>query len=208
MAIFHIATNTPPKSEIIGDWLGRQAWGPSPGAAVELVGSFHLDDPEGEVGMQVFVVSSASALFQVPLTYRAEPLPGADASLLAPMEHSVLGTRYVYDGIGDYRFLSVLAGVTVSGYGQALGFAQHEGRWYSVPDELIVHGGRPAAGRLPVDGFTISSTTPDDVVLGNDRIEMTVHRRLTDRPAAAIGLCATWSGQPDPVSLVEAREIG
>ena len=78
MAIFHVATNTPPKIELIRDWLPGQPWGPDHAAEARIVGGFHLDDPDGEVGMQVFVVDVAGESYQVPLTYRAVPMPGGD----------------------------------------------------------------------------------------------------------------------------------
>ena len=207
MAIFQVATNTPPKSELIREWLHRQPWGPTSDEPVEPVGSFHLDDPEGEVGMQVFVVRAGTTLFQVALTYRDRPLPDAENSFLGEMEHSVLGTRFVYDAIGDERFIMVLAGVAVSGYGQALGFAHHEDRWYSVPDELLVRGTGMLTHRVPVDGFRVDASTEAEVVLRNDGIELTLIRRLDDRPPPAMGLTATWSGQPAPITLVTAREL-
>ena len=207
MAIFHVATNTPPKAEIIRGWMHQQPWGPASDGPIELVGSFHLDDPDGEVGMQVFVVRAEENLFQVPLTYRESPLVDDADALLAEMEHSVLGTRFVYDGLRDDRFVTVLAGVAISGYGQALGFAHHDGRWYSVPDELLVRGTGMLSHRVPVDGFTIASRTDQQVVLRNDSIELTVIRRLDDRPPPEMGLTVTWSGQVVPRTLVVARQL-
>ena len=103
MAIFHVATNTPPKSELIADWIHLQPWGPPVAGPVEMLGGFHLDDPDGEVGMQVFVVGVGGSCFQVPLTYRARPTPNGDGALIGEMEHSVLGPRFVYDGLADER---------------------------------------------------------------------------------------------------------
>ncbi len=40
-------------------------------------------------------------VYQVPLTYRGEPLGSADHALVGTMEHSVLGRRWVYDGPHD-----------------------------------------------------------------------------------------------------------
>ncbi len=205
MAIFHVATNTPPKSELIEPWLSSQSWGSPPGSPATLVGSFHLDDPDGQVGMQVFVVESADMLFQVPLTYRASPLAGGDDALIGKMEHSVLGNRYVYDALADDRFLMVLAGVAATGYGQALGFASHEGRWYCMPDELLVRGTGSLPGRIAVDGLTINSSSTDQVVLRNDGLELIVYRRLTNRAEPDTGLIATWNSQPDPVTLADIR---
>lgn len=205
MAIFHFSTNTPPKAEIIAGWIRHQPWGPATDAPVALIGSFHLDDPDGEVGMQVYVVEVAGTLMQVPLTFRDTPIPGSDA-LMSTMEHSVLGTRYVYDGLADDQFLTVLAGAAAAGYGQALGFAERDGRRYARPDELVLAGGGGLAGPIEVDGFGREPGDENTVVLRNDRMELTIYRRLTDRPAPVIGLTATWPGQP-AITLVEVREI-
>ena len=124
MAIFQVATNNPPKSEIITGWIGDQRWGSSVGEPIDVVGSFHLEDPEAQVGMQVHIVAYAGLLFQVPLTYRDQRLTHLEEADICPMEHSVLGTRHVYDGLGDHQFLSALAGVAACGFGQTLGFAQ------------------------------------------------------------------------------------
>ena len=46
---------------------------------------------------------------QAPLTYRDEPLDGAEDALITEMQHSVLGTRWVYDGLRDPQFSVMLA---------------------------------------------------------------------------------------------------
>ena len=204
MAIFHVATNTPPKIELIRDWLPGQPWGPDDAAEASIVGGFHLDDPDGEVGMQVFVAAVAGERYQVPLTYRAVPLPGGDDALIGEMEHSVLGRRLVYDGLSDERFVTVLAGVALTGYGQALGFAQHDERWYVVPDEIIVRGHGAVSQRLAVDGFGVSSND-EATVFTNDQVELSVFRRLVERPAPDYGLSAIWDGQRTAVPLVAGR---
>ena len=52
-------------------WIGDRPWGSSAGESIDVVGSFHLEDPEGQVGMQVHIVASAGLLFQVPLSVLA-----------------------------------------------------------------------------------------------------------------------------------------
>lgn len=83
MAIFQVATNTLPKSVIIIDWLNRQEWLESPCDDVGIIGSFHLDDPEGNVGMQVFVAQADADLVQVALTYRDAPNASAEGHFIA-----------------------------------------------------------------------------------------------------------------------------
>ena len=207
MAIFHSSTNTPSKLDIITAWIGDQGWGPTAGAALDLVGSFHLEDPEGEVGMQVHLVHGEGDLFQVPLTYRATRVPGLEPAFLSTMEHSVLGTRFVYDGLGDHRFVSVFAGVAACGYGQTLGFVQHKGRWEAWPESTPIQGYGQVAGRVMVDGFKAVPADDDQLVLRNEQIELKVYRRLVDRGLPAIGTSATVPGLSDPVMLAEVTVL-
>ena len=207
MAIFQIATNTPSKSSLISGWLGDQLWGGSAGEPIEVVGSFHLEDPDGEVGMQVHIVASAGSLFQIPLTYRAQRAAGMEGAYIGPMEHSVLGTRHVYDGFGDEQFVSVLAGVAASGYGQTLGFAKVDGRWQAWPESAKVHGYGAVDGRVLVDGFDRTDAGSGDMVVRNEHLEVTVFRTLLNRPAPNIGMAATWPTQPDPVVLASVVEL-
>lgn len=97
MAILHQATLTPGKLELIEAWLDRQSWGGA--GELTLVGAYRFDDPEGEVGVEAFVVRRAEQLLHVALTYRAAPHEGS--ALVGTTEHSVLGTRWVYDATTD-----------------------------------------------------------------------------------------------------------
>ena len=101
MAVLHHATITPTKAELIAGWMPFRPWGPPSADPISIVGSFRFDDPEGRVGLETHLVTAGDALFQVPLTYRDGPLAGAEDALIATTEHSVLGTRWVYDGLGD-----------------------------------------------------------------------------------------------------------
>lgn len=99
MAIIHKATLTPDKPTLIDAWLDGRPWagrGPD-----EMLGAYRFDDPAGEVGVEVFLVRRGSRLLHVPLTYRGAPLPGHEDDLVGTLEHSVLGTRWVYDGTRD-----------------------------------------------------------------------------------------------------------
>ncbi|HVT77538.1 MAG TPA: hypothetical protein VHD87_10945 [Acidimicrobiales bacterium] len=128
MALFHRATISPTKAELMADWMPEQPWGPPAGDAIDVIGSFRFDDPEGRVGMETHLVAAGDALFQVPLTYRDTPLDDS-AALITKMEHSALGTRFVYDGLRDPRYVLLLAAVTMTGQGEALGMVEVEGRW-------------------------------------------------------------------------------
>jgi len=206
MGIFHRATITPTKAELIADWAPTQAWGPAPGDAVEVVGSYRFDDPDGRVGMETHLVSAGGELFQVPLTYRDEPLDGAGDALITEMQHSVLGTRWVYDGLRDPRYVVMLAALTMTGQGEAIGMAVHDGRWYVVPSNVRVQGGGWTLERVAVDGFELASDDADASVLHNDRFTLTVFRRPAPGPRPPVALTATWDGLTDPVVLAALTE--
>jgi hypothetical protein len=206
MAIFHRATITPTKAELITDWAPTQAWGPSAAETIEVIGSYRFDDPDGRVGMETHLVTAGDMLLQVPLTYRDAPLDGAEDALITEMQHSALGTRWVYDGLRDQRYVIMLAGVAMTGQGEALGMVVYEGRWYIAPTNVRIQGGGWTNERVPVDGFELVSDDGGPAVLCNDRFELTVHRRPVPGPPPAIGLTAKWDGQQGAAVLAEVRE--
>lgn len=97
MAILHKATLTPSKQELVGSWLDGQPWA-EPGETTVL-GGYRFDDPDGEVGVEALLARRGDQTLQVPMTYRAAELPGG--GLIATVEHSVLGRRWVYDASTD-----------------------------------------------------------------------------------------------------------
>ncbi|MDI9894703.1 hypothetical protein QM797_08185 [Rhodococcus sp. IEGM 1381] len=187
MSIIHRATLVPSKLDAIAAWIPTQDW--SAGRDItnlEAVGAYRFDDPAGVVGVETHLVRSASGtVFQVPLTYRNAPLNGAEAYFVATMEHSVLGTRWVYDGVGDPLYVAVTTAAIVDGAEQA---------------ELVVHS--PDGSRTVRESTTRvrgtgrhSSATP--------RLHV---RRVIDSTATELPhLFGTWPGQEDPIPLVELR---
>ena len=206
MALFHRATITPTKAELIAEWAPTQPWGFAADVPIDVIGSYRFDDPEGRVGMETHLVTAGGVLLQIPLTYRDEPLDGAEEALIVEMQHSVLGTRWVYDGLRDPRFVVMLAGVAMTGQGEALGMAVYDGRWYVAPSNIRIQGGGWTQERVPVDGFQVEHDDATRLVLRNDRFQLTVFRRPVSGPQPAVGLTATWEAQSDPVVLAEVRE--
>jgi hypothetical protein len=206
MAIFHLATITPTKAELIAEWAPSQPWGPDGEVPIEVIGSYRFDDPDGRVGMETHLVTAGDTLLQIPLTYRDEPLDGAADALIVEMQHSVLGNRWVYDGLRDPQLVMMLAAVAMTGQGEALGMAVYDGRWYIAPSNVRIQGGGWTQERVPVDGFRVEQADVTDVVLRNDRFELTVFRRPVSGPRPAIGLTASWEGRASPVVLAEVIE--
>ncbi|MFE5830372.1 1,4-alpha-glucan branching protein [Streptomyces sp. NPDC056508] len=114
MAVIHRTTMQPTKLELLTAWLPTRPWyaGGAEGPRLVRAGGFRLDDPEGEVGIEFMVVTDGTGpdavAHHVPLTYRADPLAGAERALVGTSEHGVLGKRWIYDAVHDPVFVERL----------------------------------------------------------------------------------------------------
>ncbi|MET3860659.1 hypothetical protein ABIE38_001581 [Dietzia sp. 2505] len=95
------AVLSPGKLELLRSWIRHQSWFDGDPAQLEQVTAYRFVDPDGEVGMEAFLVSDGARTFHVPVTYRGAELPGAQDALVGTLEHSVLGRRWVYDAPAD-----------------------------------------------------------------------------------------------------------
>jgi hypothetical protein len=206
MGILHPATLTPTKAEILARWLPAQSWTAAAEATIEVAGSYRFDDPEGAVGMEGHLVRANGKLLHVPLTYRDAPLEAADEHLVGTMEHSVLGTRWVYDALAEPLFIRMLAAATITGVGQSVGLVEYKGRWLAVPAAVRLEGGGGGPDPVPVDGFVPEGGGDDRVTMRNDRLELRIARRPIEGARPPIGLTATWAGQKKTVVLAEVRD--
>ena len=204
MALYHKATITPSKAEMVEQLLRKPEWDcPVEGEPLEVIGAFRFDDPAGRVGMETHLVRSGGEVLQVPLTYRDEPNEDAKDSLVGEMEHSALGRRWVYDGLGDPQFLVMLAAVSLTGQGEALGMVVYDGDWFIAPSHVRITGGGWTQERVSVDNFAPTGSDSNTATFANDGFSLTFHRRITPGPQPTIGLRATWPGLAEPVVLTE-----
>ncbi|WP_116112862.1 1,4-alpha-glucan branching protein GlgB [Austwickia chelonae] len=153
--IHHDAVITPSKLDLLAAWLPTQRWYAAKGIVPRLrrVGGFRFEDPVGQVGMETLIVVDESAtppvVYQVPVTYRDAPLAdGADA-LIGVCEHSVLGTRYVYDAPKDPAYVTALVSLITRG-----GTAD---RGHAGPglDEAAQGAPQPGAAQVEVTGSRV-----------------------------------------------------
>ena len=172
------------------EWAPTRGWGPSATDAVDVIGSYRFDDPEGRVGMEVHLATAGDVLFQVPLTYRDKLLAGAEDALIAEMEHSVLGTRWVYDGLRDPQLVTMLAAVTMTGQGEAVGMAEYKGRWYVAPSNVRIRGG----------GWTQGTGA-------GRRLRARVRRRIRVDCFATIGSSSSCTGAPFPERVLRSASL-
>jgi len=168
MALIQRATLTPSKIELLVPWLRSRAWAGEP-VDVRAVGAYRFDDPDGRVGIETFFLESGDGtVLHVPVTYRDCPLPGAHEHLIGTTEHSVLGTRWVYDGCGDPVWAQVAAQVILGGGRQASEFVDDgAGGQRELPTTATAEGSgsagttpAPVIGAQPRDetGYTVVTT--------------------------------------------------
>lgn len=211
MAHIYQADLHPGKMEIISAWLPTTAWFPGAGPlAIERVGAFRFDDPDGEVGIETHLVAAGANVLQVPLTYRGAPLAGAEAFLISTMEHSVLGRRWVYDACGDPAYGQALAAAILTGQGQAAQYLENDGVREPIPETVTVRAsGLPDGGEL-AGGPRQGSTDLPVTQVGSGDWELSVVRVLDLGGEAVAGpaLTAAWHGQDVPVLLAWALPAG
>ncbi|MDR1998515.1 MAG: hypothetical protein LBQ06_01035 [Frankiaceae bacterium] len=208
VAIIHQATLAPSKLDLVARWLPEQPWGAGQVGALRQVERFRFDDPAGEVGIEVILARAGDGpILQVPLTYRAAPLAGAEAALLGTMEHSVLGTRWTYDGCQDPVALSaMLAAIRTGGREADLDVAQADGTTQRRPSPTHVRGSGTALSSAPATAASARSDATATVVdCGDARLAVA---RVLGQPfpvAEGAVLTGTWPGQDDPIALMTIR---
>jgi len=204
MALLHRATIAPTKGELVAAWLPTRPWAPAGPIGTGV--SYRLDDPAGEVGLEAFLLTDREGgTVHIPLSYRAQPLAGAEDHLLGTMEHSVLGRRWVYDACGDPVYAAVLAGVISSGAGEAEEYVDQEGGARQRETTTHVRGTGDLVAAPVTALLRVDENDPTRIV--TDAVELAVVRVLGDGGAVPLGpaLTGTWPGRPEPVLLARAR---
>jgi hypothetical protein len=210
MALIHQATMSPTKLELLDTWLPGRDWYSGPTGEVQRVASFRFDDPAGEVGIETMLVRVGDGpVHQVPLTYRAAPLAGADERLLGTSEHSVLGKRWIYDGTGDPVYAATLASAILGNTGQAEQFTQVDGRLEPREPGMDITSNATGGAAVPAAGAVQRVVDGDPTLIVTDTVELTVVRRLdtgtgTGTELTGVVLTGTWPGLATPVPLASA----
>jgi hypothetical protein len=195
MALVHHATLTPSKLELVEAWLPSRPWAIGR-TIVSKVAEYRFDDPAGEVGVETMLFTADDGtILQIPLTYRAAPLEGADAFLVGTTEHSVLGPRWVYDGCGDPVWAATLTTAILTGGSQAQMYFEENGERTDIPARMQVRGsGTPGAG---VPGITAVDSVRDDGQVTAARcgdLEIVLAREVGTPLDTEATLDATWDG--------------
>ncbi|GEP40504.1 hypothetical protein NPS01_41670 [Nocardioides psychrotolerans] len=181
MALLHRATLTPTKLEVLQAWVPQQDWCPPLAGPLTMIGGYRFDDPKDEIGIETLLATDGTGLVvQVPLTYRGAPLEGAEGALVATMQHSVLGERWIYDGTQDPVALEAFAAAIEEGQVGAIEIIEVDGMIQTREPSVIVAG---------------SGGSIDDPLRFHHVLE-------AEQTADGAFLTGTWDGQDEPVVLV------
>ena len=124
----------------------------------------------------ILLRGDAGDVLHVPLTYRAAPLDGAGDFLIGTMEHSALGTRWVYDALGDPVWRTTLAAAVLTGATGAEEFFEVDGqRETREPSVSVVGSGH--------------ASTADPAL-----VDVVVVRRVGAEVETDAVLTGTWDG--------------
>lgn len=202
MAIIYDAQLRPSKTELLVQWLPSQPWFEGDAAALERLGAFRFDDPAGEVGLETHLIAVDGKTYQVPLSYRGAPLAGAEEFLITTMEHSVLGTRWVYDAAGDPAYAGELAAALLAGKPQAVQMVQHaDGTQEALPHTAVLSSSGTDDAGLPDPPSSAFADGAGSTRIAAGEHELLVLRVLDVAGTAHTGpaLTVTWEGQQLPV---------
>ena len=179
------ATISPTKQELAQAFVPTRTWGAGR-TVVSKIAEYRIDDPAGEVGVETILWRlDDDSICQVPFTYRAAPLEGADAHLVDTMEHSVLGKRWIYDACGDPVWAAGLVHAIRTGGTQTQMVVEIDGEMVDVPPRMHVKGtGDEDVHVSPVVlGHAVDDVTSTSVLV--DGRPLVVHRILTPGPDGA-----------------------
>lgn len=208
MALLHRADLVPSKLELLNVWLPARGWFRGlADAEVTRVAAARLDDPDGEVGVEVILVRAGDGpIYHTPLTYRAAPLPGAKAWLLGTAEHSVLGMRWVYDACGDPVYARVLADAILTAGHEAEEFVEDaDGRRERREPAMRLRGSGIADGPTPTT--VVESVDGAPARIRMDTVTLDVVRVL-DASFTVDGATLTGSWPADGRPFVLAYAAG
>jgi hypothetical protein len=208
MALVHRATLTPSKQELVEAWLPSRPWAEGLTIA-EKVAEYRFDDPEGEVGVETILWRTTDGTtLQTPLTYRAAPLDGAEEFLVGTADHSVLGSRWVYDGCADPVWAATLATAILTGGTQAQVVIEHEGELVDLPTRMQVQGSGSADADVPPVWAVDSVADEGSVTLvRTGSVELTLAREVGTPVAGEESLTGRVGDDATVLTLAAARRM-
>lgn len=209
MAILHRATLQPSKLELLAVHVAKFPLLVNTSLSeYSLVGAYRLDDPDGRVGLEAHLVSTGSGpVVHVPLTYREGPLAGADEWLVDTAEHSVLGTRWIYNACGDPVFVQELVRAILTGGSQVEQFLATDDGPVLRPSSVSALGSGAVGTTVPEIQAVRAEFDGAETVITTVGLEIVVRHVLTDAgPMTGPTLTATWPGTESSTVVAYIRQ--
>jgi hypothetical protein len=206
---------TPSTSRLLAEWVPAQPWSGGVPLTGEPVGCYRFDDPDGEAEIETHLVRTVDGrVVQVPLTHRSEPLERGEHALLGTAEHSVLGSRWVYDGCADPVYFAALCTAILAGGGESASRTDGGGRLHApavhvrgsggvITDDTAVDPTAPMK-RFEAGGITVMHTGVLQVGLQRMVGEHAPDDGSGDRGPTLTG---TWPGVDEPTLLAFFRRV-
>lgn len=204
MAIIHRAELRPSKLELLGPWLQNQEWAQHTHGEPQRVATYRFDDPEGEVGIETFILNTSSGhQIHAPITYRGAPLEGAETHLIGTMDHSVLGKRWAYDATGDPAYAQTLATTILSGGTEVEQYIQTDTGRETIPGTAHVTGSGTTPGTVTLPTSLHTTTSNRVTTITTENHTLVVLRRIGDQLPDGLThtLHGTWAGRTEPAPL-------
>ena len=204
MAILHQAQLKPSKAELLGAYL-RTVEGLDISEETELtpLGAYRFDDPAGEVGIESHLLSTSDGrTIHIPVTYRAAPLDGADEWFVGTLDHSALGTRWVYNGCGDPIYAAELMRTILTGSTEVKLEVLTDDGLVERENTVHVRGSGVAGSTVPEMTYGGAARSGSDTIITMATMAVVVHHILGST-AASTGshLAGTWPGTTEAATM-------
>jgi hypothetical protein len=209
VAILHRATLTPSKLELLATHVTKfPSLLNTNVSECSLLGAYRFDDPAGKVGSETHLVGTGTgSVIHVPLTYREAPLAGAEHWLIETVEHSFLGTRWIYDACGDPVYVQELVRAILTGGSNVEQFLETDDGPVLRPSTATAVGSGVAGTPVPEVDSVRAAFDGNDTIIKAAGIEIVVRHILTD-VGSIIGpsLKGTWPGTDTATVLAYIRQ--
>lgn len=196
MALLHKATLQPSKLDLLATYLRQHS--------LTQQGAYRFDDPDGAVGIETHIVTDPSGgIWHLPLTYRNEPLAGAEEWAVGTLEHSVLGTRWVYNGCADPVYVGELVRAIQTGGSQVEQYFETDaGREYREPSATVIGSG-VAGTPVPAVSGVHSESFETDTLVDAGSLQVVVRHRLDSHEPETTSamLSGSWTGASEQFVL-------
>lgn len=205
MAIIHKATLLPGKLDLLREHLKNDdALFAHVGDDLRQLGSYRFDDPAGHVGIETHVLTSASgAVLQIPVVYRNEAFEGAEDAFLGTMEHSVLGTRWVYDACVDPIYAGELLRTILTGGSEVAEMIETPDGQVSRDPTVNVRGSGSGDSSPHVVAVSVERSGTDVHIATGEHV-IVVPRVLSEGDAPAeLHLRGSWADRDGDITLAQ-----